>query len=74
MRRSPSDQFLREGKPTAEERRAIETLTRRRDFLQDDLKNTEEHGGSSYDRAEAAALTWALALIARLWRERANGS
>ena len=45
----------------------IETLTRRRDYLQKRVTEAEASGkGSSFDKAEASALTWALDVIERV--------
>ncbi len=59
----PSERFLMTGIPTAEDLRYIETLERRRKYLLEELRGPD-YSGSSYDRAEVGALSWALALVA----------
>lgn len=58
--RQPSRRFLQTGEATDGDQRAIDTLARRRDYLNDEIDPDVGH----YDRREAAALSWALRLVA----------
>ena len=53
------------GEPSAPDRKQIEVLKRRRDYLADWIEEAKEteYSTLSYDRAEVAALNWALDLI-----------
>lgn len=69
----PSNRFLTRGQPTRREARAIETLTRRREYLREEVNGGPDYAGSSYDRREVAALAWALELVAHIRREGGTG-
>ncbi len=60
---NPTRQFLEAGRPTRRERRHIAALARRRDYLVEELR-VWDYPGLDYDRAEVAALDWALAVVA----------
>jgi hypothetical protein len=61
--REPSLQLLLTGETTGDDREAIRTLTRRRDYLVGLLGSGEDGRGGAYDRAEVSALNWALGLV-----------
>lgn len=63
---TPSVSFLMNGEPNGAEQAAIETLTRRRDYLREELQGPDDYAGATYDRRELAALSWALAIVAYL--------